>query len=203
MLIVSTLDEIPWKRPIHVDSYSVLSPNGTLTPTPKFQRGSYCIAKNMLGTKAVLPASPPLPPSGRPPAGALPLSENLVDGAMIEPAMAKCLPEPSRAIPAGFHHTVVASSATAAAPAYALPNPLTPCSYRAKAAACTSEPASRPSADTTAPASALRFIFFSPSENIYVTNFLVPYRATRGCAGKLAQCTNQFGIGQPHFQWNV
>src|SRR5437667_1801594 len=194
MLSVSTLDEIPWKRPIHVDSYSVLSPNGTLTPTPKFQRGSYCIAKNILGTKAVLPASPPLPPRGWPPAGALPLSENLVDGAMIEPAMAKCLPEPSRAIPAGFHHTVVASSATAAAPAYALPKPLTPCSYRAKAAACASEPASRPSADTTAPASALRFIFFSPSENIYVTNFWVRYRAAGGRTRDCRSAPNHFRI---------
>src|SRR5438094_8074740 len=201
MLSVSTLDEIPWKRPIHVDSYSVLSPNGTLTPTPKFQRGSYCIAKNMLGTKAVLPASPPLPPRGWPPAGALPLSENLVDGAMIEPAMAKCLPEPSRAIPAGFHHTVVASSAAAAAPAYALPNPLTPCSYRAKAAACASEPASRPSADTTAPAIALRFIFLSPlkrgrlpsrpkSHTLPIFWFLTAQDVAWG----FLQCTNHFGI---------
>src|SRR5438876_605903 len=202
MLIVSTLDEIPWKRPIHVDSYSVLSPNGTLTPTPKFQRGSYCIAKNMLGTKAVLPASPPLPPRGRPPAAALPLSENLVDGAMIEPAMAKCLPEPSRAIPAGFHHTVVASSATAAAPAYALPNPLTPCSYRAKAAACASEPASRPSADTTAPVIALRFIFFPPLKNIYVTNFLVPYRTKTPC-GEIAAAHKSRRNWAGPFQRNV
>src|SRR6267378_523131 len=116
----------------------------------------------MLGRMASLPASPPSPPAVCNAAGMLAPFENFVDGLINEPAIAKCLPEPSRAIPAGFHQTVVASSATAAAPAYAFPNPLTPCSYRAKAAACASEPASRPSADTTAPAIALRFIFFSP-----------------------------------------
>src|SRR6267143_4962052 len=150
----------------------------------------------MLGRMASLPASPPSPPAVCSAAGMLAPFENFVDGLINEPAIAKCLPEPSRAIPAGFPQTVVASSATAAAPAYAFPNPLTPCSYRAKAAACASEPASRPSADTTAPAIALRFIFFSPSENIYVTNFLVPYGFTGAAWGNCRSATNHFGIGQ-------
>src|SRR5882762_7417717 len=130
ILSVSTLEEIPWNLPIQFDSYSVLSPNGTLTPTPKFHCGLRSMAKNMLGTRASLPASPPLPVKAAllPVPLTLPLSENFVDGEMNEPPMTKCLPEPSRAIPAGFHQTVVASSATAAAPAYALPNPLMPCS---------------------------------------------------------------------------
>src|SRR6267378_5781455 len=152
----------------------------------------------MLGRMASLPASPPSPPAVCNAAGMLAPFENFVDGLINEPAIAKCLPEPSRAIPAGFHQTVVASSATAAAPAYAFPNPLTPCSYRAKAAACASEPASRPSADTTAPANALRFIFFSPSENTYVTNFLVPYRAIRRRPGEIPQRTNQVRMLQSH-----
>src|SRR6267142_712531 len=111
---VSTLDVIPWKRPIQLGSYSVLSPNGTLTPTPKFHCGLRSMAKNMLGTKASLPASPPLPVKAAllPVPLALPLSENFVDGEMNEPPIAKCLPAPSRAMPAGFHQTVVASSAT-------------------------------------------------------------------------------------------
>src|SRR5438876_9953 len=70
-----------------------------------------------LGTMASLPASPPSPPAVCSAAGELVPFENFVDGLIDVPAIAKCLPDPSRAMPAGFHQTVVASSATAAAPA--------------------------------------------------------------------------------------
>src|SRR5262245_42924071 len=127
-LIVLISDEIPWKRPIQSGEYSVFKPNGTVSPTPKLHCGPKSMAKNAVGTTAVSPASPPLLPRGRPSGATLPLLENSVDGVITEAAIAKCLPLASRAMPAGFHHTVVESSATAAAPAYALPSPLTPCS---------------------------------------------------------------------------
>jgi hypothetical protein len=133
MVLISDL--IPWKRPIQSAAYSVLSPKGTLTPKPKLQRGSKSIAKKRLGTNAVSPASPPSEPSGRPLAATLAPLENLVEGEITVPAMAKWRPRGSLAMPAGFHHTVDASSAVAAAPANALPKPLAPCSTSAKAAA--------------------------------------------------------------------
>src|SRR5687767_3975829 len=135
MLMVLISEEIPWNRPIQSGEYSVFNPNGTLTPSPALQRGSRLIAKKALGRKAVSPASPPLLPSGRLPGATLAPFENSVEGDTTFPATARCRPRGSRAMPAGFHQTVEASSATAAAPAKALPNPLAPCSYSAKAAA--------------------------------------------------------------------
>src|SRR3954462_9235027 len=119
MLSVFTSDSMPWKRPTQFESYSVLRPKGTFTPTPTLQAGLRAMAKKMLGTKAVDPASPPLPFNAGLLAAAvvLPVLLNLVVGMMAKPENAKCMPLPSRAIPAGFHHTVDASSATAAAPA--------------------------------------------------------------------------------------
>src|SRR5947208_604145 len=129
MLTVLTSDSIPWKRPSQVGSYFVANPKGTLTPSPKLHFGLRSMAKNALGTKAASPASPPVPPSEVcPRAVALALSENCVEGAITELPIKKCLPLGRRAMPAGFHHTVLASSAVAAAPAYALPSPLAPCS---------------------------------------------------------------------------
>src|SRR5215213_9109474 len=119
MLIVWTSDLMPWKRPIQSDEYSVMRPNGTLRPTPKLQVGFKLMAKKTLGMNAVEPASPPSPTlvGLLAAAGVLPLLVNLVDGMMTWPPNRRCLPLPRRAIPAGFHHTVDASSATAAAPA--------------------------------------------------------------------------------------
>src|SRR5438105_9213305 len=119
MLSVLTLDSMPWKRPIQSSSYLVLSPKGTLMASPKFQVGFRSMAKNRLGMSAVSPASPPFPvrPGLLAAPGVLPLLVNFVDGAIRCRAPRACLPRGRRAIPAGFHHTVDASSATAAAPA--------------------------------------------------------------------------------------
>src|SRR5262245_23529403 len=119
MLTVCTSDLMPWKRPIHAGSYSVFRPNGTLMPTPKFQRSPKSMAKNALGTYAVSPASPPLPLRAGLLAVAmvLPLSLNFQDGWIAAAPTEICIPLGRRDMPAGFHHTVVASSAVAAAPA--------------------------------------------------------------------------------------
>src|SRR3954452_8532506 len=118
MLIVWTSDLMPWKRPIQFESYSVLRPKGTLTPTPTLQAGLRAMAKKMLGRKVVDPPSPPVPLSAGllAAAGVLPLLLNFVDGMIANPENATCMPLPRRAIPAGFHQTVDASSAVAAAP---------------------------------------------------------------------------------------
>src|SRR6267143_6101780 len=71
-----------------------------------------------------------------------------------------------------------------------------PCSYKAKAAACTSVPASRPIADTTAPASALRFIFFPPLKRYTLPIFGFP-TAPQEAAREIAaahQITSEFPI---------
>src|SRR5882762_7439357 len=119
MLTVLTSDSTPWKRPIQFESYLVASPNGTLTPNPKFNLGPASMAKKKLGTSLLSPASPPVPLNAGllSAAGWLAPLLNFVEGTMYVPANATCLPAPRRAMPAGFHHTVVASSATAAAPA--------------------------------------------------------------------------------------
>src|SRR4051812_18663249 len=119
MLIVWTSDLMPWKRPIQSESYSVIRPKGTLMPTPKLQVGFRLMAKKTLGTNAVDPASPPSPTlvGLLSAAGVLPLFVNLVEGMMAWPPKRRCLPLGRRDIPAGFHQTVDASSATAAAPA--------------------------------------------------------------------------------------
>ncbi len=85
------------------------------------------------GTAAVSPAWPPLPPSGWLNAGSDPASLNLADGVMALTAATIWIVE-KRVMPAGLAHTVLASSATAAPPAYALPSPLPFCSCSANAA---------------------------------------------------------------------
>src|SRR5262249_5145219 len=119
---------IPWKRPSQVSSYWVFSPNGALMTKPTFHLGPRSMAKNTLGRTTEVPALPPSPPSGRPAAATLLPFENLYDGSMNAAAPVTCMPAGSHDMPAGFHQTVVASSATAAEPAYALPRPLMPCS---------------------------------------------------------------------------
>src|SRR3954463_1534107 len=52
---------------------------------------------------------------------------------------ARCRPGARRDMPAGFHQTVLASSAIAAAPAYAFPRPLALCSMSANPAALADE----------------------------------------------------------------
>src|SRR5688572_2076562 len=142
------------------------------------------MAKKPLGTSAASPASTDVVPSGRPAppvAAVLALLENLVDGTMYAPPKAKCLPAGSRDMPAGFHQTVLASSATAAAPAYAFPRPLRPCSCSAKPAECTLDVAKAASADATAQATMFRFMA------------LLPERAkTLACFARLSQRPDAF-----------
>src|SRR6185312_7029247 len=94
------------------------------------------------GTTFTLPASPPVPPSGWNAAGIEPSSRNLNDGVIRCTAMATC-GDASRDIPAGFDHTVLASSPAAAPPANALPIALPEFSCNAKPApnACPAESA--------------------------------------------------------------
>src|SRR6185436_4877814 len=116
---VMTSEDRPWKRPTKSSSYSVFSPKGTLSAKPKLNAWFTLVTKKRFGTNAPSPASPPFPARAGllAAAGTLPLFVNLVDGEMACPATRKCAPRGSRAIPAGFHHTVDASSAAAAAPA--------------------------------------------------------------------------------------
>src|SRR5688572_12313299 len=110
------------------------------------------MTKKPLGTIAGSPASPPVLPSGRAVAATLERLVNLVEGTISAAPKLTCLPLPRRDMPAGFHHTVLASSATAAPPEYALPRPLMPCSCSANAEALASDALKRPSAEATAQA---------------------------------------------------
>src|SRR5678815_4138703 len=115
MLSVFTSDLIPWNCPIQPESYSVLRPNGTLMPRPMLHAGLRLIAANRFGTTVVSPASPPLPVPIK--GFALEPLVNLVLGMITCAAACTWMPDGSRDMPAGFHHTVEASSAAAAAPA--------------------------------------------------------------------------------------
>src|SRR3954465_9384417 len=103
-LIVFTSDEMPWKRPTQAGSYAVFKPNGVDTAKPAFQRELMSMAKNIFGTIALLPASPPLPVRAGllAPAMVLPLFVKLVDGPMKARPIEKCFPRARRAMPAGF-----------------------------------------------------------------------------------------------------
>src|SRR5882672_7762646 len=76
-LIVWMSDLMAWNRPSHESSYSVVSPNGTLTPIPALNCALIGTATYRFGMTLRLPASPPVPPSGWNAAGSDPSSLNL------------------------------------------------------------------------------------------------------------------------------
>jgi len=82
------------------------------------------MVKNPLGTTAQPPPSPPLPVPGAANAPVELPFENLKEGFRKWAAMADWMPEGSTVIAAGFDQATLASSATAAPPAKALPVPL-------------------------------------------------------------------------------
>src|SRR5947209_11067906 len=90
-LIVWISDLIAWKRPSQSESYSVLSPNGTLMPRPNDHLSVNGTPRYMFGTKAQLPASPPVPPSGCNAAGRDPLSWKRADGQIALAATTTCV----------------------------------------------------------------------------------------------------------------
>ena len=104
-------------------SYSVTSPNGTLTPSPKYQLLGDRHREVHVRHEVVLPASPPSSPSGWLSAGSEPSLLNLIDGVMMCSAPTACIGR-DRDQPAGFDHMVLTSSVNAAPPANALPRPL-------------------------------------------------------------------------------
>jgi hypothetical protein len=121
-LTVWMLDRIAWKRPIQPSSYSVTRPNGAVTPSPIDHSASIGITAYRFGTIFSPPASPPLPPRVWEVAGCEAAFEKLSDGLMKWSAPTPCAVR-RRDMPATFDHSVVASSAAAAAPAKALPRP--------------------------------------------------------------------------------